>query len=59
MCEDCPQQHFLSWAKARAIPLTAVGLGSGMDDLQPLKTIVNQARVVALGESGQRWKLEV
>ena len=52
MCEDYSQQHFVAWAKGRAIPLTTVELGSGMDDLLPLKTIVNQARVVALGESG-------
>jgi erythromycin esterase len=52
MCEDYSQQHFITWAKAHAIPLTTVGRGSGIDDLQPLKPIVNQAQVVALGESG-------
>jgi erythromycin esterase len=52
MCEDDSRQHFVAWAKGCATPLTTVELGSGMDDLGPLRTIVNQARVVALGESG-------
>ncbi len=38
------------WLKANAIPLTSVDAGQGTQDLQPLKKIIGDARIVSLGE---------
>ena len=41
----------VSWIKRHAVPLTTVHAGNGFDDMQPLRSIVGDARVVALGEA--------
>ena len=41
----------VGWLKDHAIPLATVRAGSGFDDLAPLREIVGDARVVALGEA--------
>lgn len=46
----------IQWMKKTALPLKSVEPGQGYDDLQPLKEIIGNARVVGFGESshGQR-----
>lgn len=44
-------QQFVAWAKVHAISLATVESDQPTDDLQPLKELIGQARVVALGES--------
>lgn len=39
------------WLAANAIPLKAVEAGNGFDDLRPLEKVLQNARVVALGEA--------
>jgi erythromycin esterase len=41
----------VAWLKANAIPFDTSKAGSGFDDLQPLKKVVGDARIVALGEA--------
>jgi len=41
----------LDWIKRNAIPLKGVEAGKGFADMQPLKVVVGDARVVALGEA--------
>lgn len=45
------QQKVLSWLRRHAIPLTGVEAGHGFADLQPLKSVIGSARIVALGEA--------
>ncbi len=40
-----------SWLKANAIRLNTVEAGNGFADMQPLKKIIGDARIVALGEA--------
>jgi erythromycin esterase len=40
-----------TWLKENAVHLNTIEAGSGFDDMQPLKTIIGDARIVALGES--------
>jgi erythromycin esterase-like protein len=40
-----------SWLKANAIRLSTVEAGHGFSDMQPLKKIVGDARIVSLGEA--------
>jgi len=40
-----------TWIKRNAIPLAGVEAGSGFADMQPLKALVGNATVVALGEA--------
>lgn len=40
-----------AWIRDHAIPLTTVEPGNGLSDLQPLRQIVGDARIVALGEA--------
>jgi len=47
---DCPQK-LLSWLRRQAIQLTTVEAGNGSADLQPLKSVIGGARIVALGEA--------
>jgi erythromycin esterase len=39
------------WVAEHAIPLKTVEAGNGFDDMQPLRAVVGDARVVALGEA--------
>ena len=52
--EEQPSEPFVRWARENAIPITTTEPGKGFDDLQPLKQIVGEARVVGLGESIHR-----
>lgn len=40
-----------TWLKENAVHLNSVQAGSGFDDMQPLKAIIGDARIVALGEA--------
>jgi erythromycin esterase-like protein len=42
---------FVNWARKSAIPLRTFNPADGLADLQPLKTIVGNARIVAVGEA--------
>jgi erythromycin esterase-like protein len=44
-------QAAVEWIRAHAVPLKTVEAGSGFADMQPLKKIVGDARIVALGEA--------
>lgn len=50
VCARQGVEGFDRWAKAQAIRLQTVELGSGVADLRRLKPIIGAARVVALGE---------
>ena len=39
------------WLNERAIPLVSVKAGAGFDDLQPLKSVLKDVRVIGLGEA--------
>jgi len=41
----------IEWIRANAVPLKTVEAGHGFDDMMPLKKVVGDARVVALGEA--------
>ncbi len=41
----------VEWIRANAVPLTTVEAGHGFDDMMRIKSIVGDARVVALGEA--------
>jgi len=46
-----PPREVIEWLRANAIPLATPEAGHGFDDLQPLKQVVGDARIVALGEA--------
>ena len=46
-----PKPAELEWLRKNAIAFETEKAGSGFDDLQPLKTIVGDARIVGLGEA--------
>jgi hypothetical protein len=46
-----PPKAVMDWVRANAIPLKTVEAGNGFEDLQPLKQVVGDARIVALGEA--------
>jgi erythromycin esterase len=48
--ERAPKPAELAWLRKNAIAFKTERAGSGLDDLQPLKTIVGDAHIVALGE---------
>jgi erythromycin esterase len=48
---DDEGQAFIEWAKMNAVPLKTVEPDSGFEDLMPLERIINDARLVCLGES--------
>ncbi len=39
------------WLREKSVHLKTVAAGSGFDDMQPLKTMIGDARIVALGEA--------
>jgi erythromycin esterase len=47
--EETAELH--TWLKEHAVPLNTIAAGSGFDDMQPLKAIIGDARIVALGEA--------
>jgi erythromycin esterase len=46
-----PSSEQLEWLRTNAMPFATERAGSGFDDLQGLKTVVGDARIVALGEA--------
>lgn len=46
-----PTESQLAWLKANAIALSTVEAGSGFEDLQKLKAVIGDARIVSLGEA--------
>jgi erythromycin esterase-like protein len=44
-------QSFVDWIRAQAIPLDTVEAGDGFADMQPLKKVVGDTRIIALGEA--------
>ena len=48
---DAIPQEVVVWLQGNAIPFTTAEAGSGFDDLQFLKEMIGDARVVSLGES--------
>jgi erythromycin esterase-like protein len=44
-------QQPVDWIRKNAIPLQTVEAGNGFNDMQPLKKVVGDARIVALGEA--------
>ena len=46
-----PSDEQLDWIRNAAIPLTGSTPGEGYEDLRPLKNLVRNARIVALGEA--------
>lgn len=41
----------LRWIRAGAMPLTRVEAGNGFADIEPLRTLIGDARIVSLGEA--------
>jgi erythromycin esterase len=41
----------IAWIRGNAIPLTSVEAGHGFADLEPLRAIIGDARIVSLGEA--------
>ncbi|HEX2641627.1 MAG TPA: erythromycin esterase family protein, partial [Thermoanaerobaculia bacterium] len=48
---SAPSEAAVAWLKEKAIPFTTSEAGHGFADLQPLKKIVGDARIVSLGEA--------
>jgi erythromycin esterase len=47
--EETAELH--TWLKENAVHLNTIAAGSGFDDMQPLKAVIGDARIVALGEA--------
>lgn len=47
--EEMAELH--TWLKEHTVHLHTIAAGSGFDDMQPLKAIIGDARIVALGEA--------
>jgi erythromycin esterase-like protein len=50
-CALHAQAEVTSWIRANAVPLTTVEARHGFDDMEPLRRIVGDARIVSLGEA--------
>ncbi len=48
--EKSDENQVREWIAEHAIPIKTVEAGSGFEDLEPLKEIVGEARIVSLGE---------
>src|SRR5215813_13585352 len=48
---DARGREVIAWLKANALPLATAEPGSGVKDLEPLRPLIGNARVVALGEA--------
>ena len=46
-----PTPGHVNWVQQNAIPVSTVVAGSGSADLQPLKNVIGDARIVSLGEA--------
>lgn len=46
-----PADPVATWIRKNAAPLKTVDAGNGFADLQPLKAMIGDARIVALGEA--------
>ena len=44
-------EEVTAWLKANALPLATTEPGSGFRDLEPLRSIIGDARIVSLGEA--------
>jgi erythromycin esterase-like protein len=44
-------QSVTDWIRANAVPLKTVEAGNGFQDMQPLKKMIGDARIVSLGEA--------
>lgn len=49
--EDLKHAAAISWLSENAIPLRTVEAGNGFADMEPLKKLIGNARLVALGEA--------
>lgn len=46
-----PPPAVAEWARATAVPLTTVEAGNGFADMEPLRAVIGDARLVSLGEA--------
>lgn len=45
-----PENASVEWLRTHGVPFTGVRAGTGFDDLEPLREIIGDARIVSLGE---------
>ncbi len=45
------EQEIITWLQRNSIPIQHIKAGNGFTDLQPLKTLLNDVKVVGLGET--------
>ena len=45
------QDPVVAWIRSQAVPLKTVAAGNGFADMEPLKKMIGDARIVALGEA--------
>lgn len=49
-CADGPKPEELEWIRTNAVALETSEAGNGFEDLEPLKALMGDARIVSLGE---------